>query len=58
MTKKEYEAKMAALEPLEDEQRKSITCSLLCPICRANYKRLNWMDKVLTPDPFVDGGSQ
>ena len=29
MTKKEYEAKMAALEPLEDEQRKSITCSLL-----------------------------
>ena len=23
-----------------------------CPICRANYKRLNWMDKVLTPDPL------
>ena len=99
MTREEYDAKMVALEPLTEEQRKSVTCSLLvhshitegclgeifcarcgeqvgdsflrgyydplevrvghnCPICRANYKRLNWMDKVLTPDPFVDGGSQ
>ena len=94
MTKKEYEAKMAALEPLEDGQRKSITCSILghshittgyfgyvycarcgeevgdqllgiyydplevrvghnCPICRANYKKLDWKSKVLTPNPFV-----
>lgn len=29
MTKKEYSAKIAALEPLTDEQRKSITCALL-----------------------------
>lgn len=29
LTKKEYEAKMAALEPLDDEQRKAITCALL-----------------------------
>ena len=29
MTKKEYEAKMAALEPLDDAQRKGVTCSLL-----------------------------
>lgn len=29
MTREEYEAKMAALEPLTDEQRKGITCVLL-----------------------------
>lgn len=29
MTREEYDAKMAALEPLTEEQRKSVTCSLL-----------------------------
>lgn len=94
MTRDEYNAKMAALEPLTEEQRKSITCSLLghshitteffgyiscarcgkqigdmlggyfydplevrvghnCPICQANYEKLGWEDKVLTPDPFT-----
>ena len=24
-----------------------------CPICRANYKKLDWKSKVLTPNPFV-----
>lgn len=95
MTRKEYNAKIAALEPLTDEQRKSITCSLLghshittgcfgyvycarcgaqvgdclggiyydplevrvghnCPICRENYKKLGWKDKILSPDPFTE----
>lgn len=29
MTREEYDAKIAALEPLTEEQRKSVTCSLL-----------------------------
>lgn len=89
MTKEEYEKKIAALEPLDDEKRKSVTCALLghshittgffgyvycarcgeqigdvlggcfydplevrvghnCPICRANYEKLGWEDKILT----------
>lgn len=95
MTREEYDAKMAALEPMTEEQRKSVTCYLLghshihtscfgyvhcarcgeqigdqlggcffdplevrvghnCPICRANYDKLGWEDKVFTPDPFLD----
>lgn len=95
MTKEEYEKKIAALEPLDEEKRKSVTCALLghshittgcfgyiycarcgeqigdvlggcfydplevrvghnCPVCRANYKKLGWEDKILTPDPFID----
>lgn len=29
MTREEYEKKIAALEPLDDEKRKSVTCALL-----------------------------
>lgn len=29
MTREEYESKMAALEPLDNETRKSVTCALL-----------------------------
>ena len=29
MTRKEYEKKIAALEPLDEERRKSVTCALL-----------------------------
>lgn len=32
-----------------------------CPTCRANYEKLGWEDKILTPDPFSDknsGGAQ
>ncbi|MBM6792166.1 hypothetical protein H7U40_18125 [Flavonifractor plautii] len=102
MTRKEYEKKIAALEPLDNEKRKRVTCSLLghshittgcfgyvycarcgeqigdvlggcfydpmevrvghnCPTCRANYEKLGWEDKILTPDPFSDknsGGAQ
>lgn len=29
MTRKEYEKKIAALEPLDNEKRKRVTCSLL-----------------------------
>lgn len=29
MTQKEYEAKIAALEPLDDQKRREITCTLL-----------------------------
>lgn len=95
MTIEEYNAKIMGLEPLTDEQRKSITCSLLghshittgcwgyvycarcgaqvgdtlgdcfydplevrvghnCPVCRANYKKLGWESKILTPDPFEE----
>ena len=95
MTKAEYTAKIAAMEPLTDEERKNVTCALLgqshittgcwgyvycarcgeqlgdslggcfydplevrvghnCPTCRANYKKLGWKDKVLTPDPFTE----
>lgn len=25
-----------------------------CPTCRANYEKLGWEDKILTPDPFID----
>lgn len=25
-----------------------------CEACRANYEKLDWTDKYLTPDPFVD----
>ena len=24
-----------------------------CKVCRANYKRMGWKDKFLTPNPFV-----
>lgn len=95
MTKEEYEAKIAAMEPLTEAQRKSITCALLghshittgcfgyiycarcgeqigdmlggcfydplevrvghnCPICRANYEKLGWESKVLSPNPFTE----
>ena len=98
MTRKEYEKKIAALEPLDEERRKSVTCALLghshittgcfgsvycarcgeqigdvlggcfydplevrvghnCPTCRANYEKLGWEDKILTPDPFSDENS-
>lgn len=94
MTREEYDAKIAALEPLTDEQRRKVTCSLIghshitmgcfgyvccarcgeqigdtlggcyydqlevrvghnCSVCRANYEKLGWEDKVLTPDPFT-----
>ena len=32
-----------------------------CPTCRANYEKLGWKDKILTPDPFADengGGAE
>lgn len=94
MTREEYDTKMAALEPMTDEQRKSMTCELLghshittgclwyiycarcgeqvgdslagyyydplevrvghdCPTCHANYEKLDWESKILTPNPFT-----
>lgn len=93
MAREEYDARIAALEPLTDQQRKEVTCAMLghshittscfgyvycarcgeqvgdmlggifydplevrvghnCPTCRANYEKLDWKSKVLTPDPF------
>ena len=36
------------------ENKKQVVVGHNCETCRANYKKLNWRDTYLAPDPFTE----